>query len=83
MSKITVYSTTTCPYCRMLAEWLDKRGLEYTEYKVDLNPIAAQNMVRISGQMGVPFTTIESDQGSTEGILGFDVAKLNTIFGKA
>lgn len=81
MPKITVYSTTTCPYCKMLVEWLDKNGTEYTEYKVDQNPIAAQNMIRLSGQMGVPFTTIETDDGNTEGVLGFDVNKLNSILG--
>lgn len=62
----------------MLVEWLKKNKLQYTEYKVDKNPIAAQNMVRLSGQMSVPFTTIEED-GDTEKILGFDVPKLTRL----
>jgi hypothetical protein len=53
--KITIYSTTTCPYCVMLKRWLDDKKVAYTDYLVDQNPIAAQNMVRLSGQMGVPF----------------------------
>lgn len=57
--KVTVYSTTTCPYCVMLKRWLDEKKIEYTEYMVDKNPVAAQVMVRQSGQMGVPFSTIE------------------------
>lgn len=70
--KITIYSTTTCPYCVMLKNWLDDKKIEYTNYMVDQNPIAAQNMINISGQMGVPFSTVEYGDGQVEKILGFD-----------
>jgi len=73
--KITIYSTRTCGYCVMLKKWLDDKSVKYTVYNVDENPIAAQNMVRLSGQMGVPFSTIEYDDGKTENILGFDRPK--------
>ncbi len=80
MNKVTVYSTTTCPYCVMLTRWLNDKRIDFTEYKVDLNPIAAQHMISLSGQMGVPFTTIEHD-GETTKILGFDLLKLQTAIG--
>lgn len=80
MKKITVYSTTTCPYCKMLTRWLDDKKIDYTEYKVDKNPFAAQAMVNLSGQMGVPFTTIEDDGGDMVKVLGFDVQKLQATF---
>lgn len=73
--KVTIYSTTTCPYCNMLKHWLDEKKVAYTDYLVDRNPIAAQNMVHLSGQMGVPFSTIEHDDGSMEKIIGFDRAR--------
>ncbi len=76
MNKITVYSTMTCPYCVMLTRWLDEKDIEYTEFKVDQNPVAAQNMVRISGQMGVPFTTIEKADGNVEKVVGFDPRRI-------
>lgn len=56
----------------MLKRWLDDKKIAYTDYLVDQNPFAAQNMVQLSGQMGVPFTTIENEDGSMEKILGFD-----------
>lgn len=56
----------------MLTQWLKGKQVDYTEYKVDLNPIAAQNMINLSGQRGVPFTTIEKDDGSMVKIVGFD-----------
>lgn len=77
--KITIYSTKTCAYCTMLKEWLDNKKVEYTAYNVDENPIAAQNMMLISKQTGVPFTTIELDDGKTEQILGFDRQKFSQI----
>lgn len=78
--KITVYSTTTCAYCMMLKRWLDDQKIVYTNYLVDHNPVAAQNMVRLSGQMGVPFSTIEFDDGSMEKIIGFDQNRFELAF---
>lgn len=75
MKKVTVYSTTTCPYCVMLKRWLKDKNIEFTEYKVDKNRYAAQMMIDLSGQMSVPFTTIE-DGGEMTKILGFDTKKL-------
>lgn len=80
--KITIYSTTTCPYCMMLKRWLDEKKIEYTDYMVDKNPIAAQAMVRYSGQRGVPFSTIEHGDGSVDKILGFDRAQFEKSLAK-
>lgn len=70
--KITIYSTKTCGYCHMLKSWLQDKKIKFTDYSVDINPIAAQQMINISGQMGVPFSVIEKDDGSLVNILGFD-----------
>ena len=80
--KVTLYTTKTCGYCRMLKSWLGSKGVSYTEYGVDVNPVAAQNMIRLSGQMGVPFTTVEKDDGEMVGVLGFDRPMLESLFGK-
>jgi len=79
--KITIYSTKTCGYCHALKAWLQEKQIDFTDYSVDINPIAAQNMVRISGQMGVPFSVIEKDNGSTVNILGFDRQRFSTELG--
>ncbi len=77
--KITVYTTATCGYCQMLKRWLQDKNIAFTEYRVDQNPIAAQNMINLSGQMGVPFTTITGEDGEVKKILGFDVPKLESL----
>ena len=80
--KITIYSTKTCAYCNMLKKWLDEKSITYSVYSVDENPMAAQNMVRISGQMGVPFSTIEYEDGQIVNILGFDRQKFDAALAK-
>lgn len=35
---IKVYSTTTCPYCHALMDWLDDLGVEYEEVDATGNP---------------------------------------------
>ncbi len=83
MTKVNVYSTKTCPYCTMLKRWLDSKGVAYTNYNVDEDGRAANEMISLSGQMGVPFTTIEDDEGKVSKVLGFDVPKLEALFNKA
>ena len=80
--KITIYSTTKCPYCVMLKRWLDEKGIKYDNYFVDKNPYAAQMMVSQSGQMGVPFSTIEHDDGTIDKILGFDRERFSAALAK-
>lgn len=80
--KVTVYSTTTCPYCVMLKKWLKDKGVTFEDYMVDKNPYAAQMMIQQSGQVGVPFSTVEHDDGTVDKILGFDREKFTAVLAK-
>ena len=80
---ITVYSTTTCPYCKMLKDYLKERSLSFTEKLVDLDETAKTEMVASSGGfLGVPFVAITKDDGTKETVVGFDKGKISTILGK-
>lgn len=81
--KVTIYSTKTCVYCKMLKDWLDNNSIEYTNYNVEDNPFAAQMMMIQSGQRGVPFSTIEYDDGSIEKILGFYRPRFEALLGSS
>lgn len=72
---ITIYSTPTCPYCKMAKEFLDEHSIEYKDIDVSVDQKAAELMVEKSGQMGVPVITIEKDDSETI-LLGFDKEKL-------
>lgn len=81
MNSVLIYSTTTCPYCKMLKEYLDEKQIKYENIFVDQDQQAAERMVQESGQMGVPVTKITTPEGKTEYILGFDKPKINELLG--
>lgn len=56
---ITVYSTQTCPYCVLAKRYLTAKGVEYKDVDVGVDRAAAMEMVKKSGQMGVPVIEID------------------------
>jgi len=80
--KITVYSTTTCPYCKMLKDYLSEKGFAFEEKLIDTDERIRLEMEKISGGfLGVPFVVIEKDNLTKETIFGFDKGKLNLSLG--
>mgnify|MGYP000521895116 CR=1 FL=1 len=51
---VTVYTTPSCGYCNLAKDWLRKQKIPFTEYNVASDTRKAEEMVRKSGQMGVP-----------------------------
>lgn len=56
--KVLIYSTPTCPYCHMAKEFLDKNKIAYKDFNVADDAKARDEMVKKSGQMGVPVLEI-------------------------
>ncbi|MFB0534769.1 MAG: Uxx-star family glutaredoxin-like (seleno)protein [Anaerolineae bacterium] len=54
-----VYTTPTCGFCQQVKAYLNQRGVPFTEYDVSQDPQAATEMVRLSGQQGVPVVVID------------------------
>ncbi len=65
----------------MQKDYFADKGVEYTEILVDEHPDEAMKMIEISGQMGVPFTVIDKDNGERVTILGFDKSRLQSELG--
>lgn len=74
IKQVTVYSTPTCSWCTTLKSYLNKNNIRYTDIDVSKNEAASQEMVRRSGQQGVPQTLI-----GAETVIGFDKAKINRL----
>lgn len=74
---VTVYSTTTCPWCDRAKAYLKQNGVPFVDIDVAKDYNAAMEMVRVSGQQGVPVTVADG-----EVILGFDQAKLARLAAK-
>jgi len=69
--KIRVFSTSACPYCYTLKEFLKEHNFNFEEIDVASNEPALQEMIEKSGQMGVPVTEINN-----EIVIGFDKEKI-------
>lgn len=78
---VKLYSSTTCPYCSMEKAWLDQNNIEHEIVLVDKDRQAADDMVKKTGQMGVPVTEIGYEDDEPEYILGFDRDHLGQILG--
>ena len=58
----------------MVKEFLSQRGTGFEERDISRDPSAAQELVRSTGQMGVPVTVIDG-----QAIVGFDRARLEQL----
>lgn len=76
MANVKVYSTPTCPYCKMVKQFLKENNIEFEDVDVASNQTAAQEMVKKSGQMGVPVLDIDGQI-----VVGFDKGKIKQLLG--
>lgn len=72
-ANVTVYSTTWCGFCHQAKKYFDSIGVKYTDINVEEDQKAAEDMVKKTGQMGVPVIEIGS-----EVIVGFDKPKIDS-----
>ncbi|HLC82557.1 MAG TPA: glutaredoxin domain-containing protein [Bacteroidia bacterium] len=71
MTKVKIYSTPTCPFCKRAKEFFKKHNVEYEDVNVAENEKSRDEMVEKSGQMGVPVIEI-----GDKIIVGFDEQEL-------
>lgn len=69
---ITVYSTTWCGFCHQAKAYFDSIGVKYKDIDVEKDQKASEEMVKKTGQMGVPVIEI----GDTT-IVGYDRPKID------
>ena len=56
---VKVYSTATCPYCKMTKAFLAENNIAFKDVDVGQDRDAAKEMVEKSGQMSVPVVDID------------------------
>lgn len=61
MANVVVYSSAHCPYCVMAKQLLDRKGVVYTEIRVDMDPQKRQEMMKKSRQRTVPQIFINNE----------------------
>lgn len=76
---VILYSTTMCPVCGMVRDFLTTMNIEFKEVNVDLNPIAMIKLIGKTHRLSVPQTNI-----SGEWVFGFNpVGMLEALNAKA
>ena len=73
---VTVYSTQVCPWCRRVKNYLRSVGVSYRDIDVGRDQAAAQELVRRSGQTGVPQVEIDGRI-----VVGFDQPRIDALLG--
>jgi len=64
---VKVYSTPTCPYCRMAKDFLKQNKIPFEDIDVSVDKKLVNEMFERSGQLGVPVIDINGKV-----IVGFD-----------
>jgi len=74
---VKIYSTPTCPYCKIAKEYLKEKNIEFENINVAEDQKAAEEMIKKSGQMGVPVIDI-----SGKIIVGFNKEEIEKELNK-
>ena len=64
----------------MAKAFLKENEVEYTEYNVAEDAEKREEMMKVSGQMGVPFIVIGEGE-EEEGMIGFNEGKMRELLG--
>ena len=72
--QVIIFSTPTCSWCRKAKGYLKENKVKFREVDVSRDQKAARDMVRKSGQQGVPQIWINNYP-----IVGFDKAKIDRM----
>ena len=73
---VVVYSTPTCSWCNRIKDYFKANNIRFRDIDVSKNQKAAEEMVKRSGQQGVPQTLIGGQI-----IIGFDKPKIDKLLG--
>lgn len=73
---VTVYSTPSCSWCNTLKTWLQKNNIRYADIDISRDQRAAEELVKRSGQQGVPQTDINGQI-----VVGFNQPRLKELLG--
>lgn len=72
--KATIYTTPSCSFCVKAKNYFKKIGLPFTEYDITKDEKRREELIKKSGQMGVPVIFLKGKK-----IIGFDQSKVDKI----
>ncbi len=72
--KIIVFSTPTCSWCVKVKQYIKQKGYTYKDVDVSKDERALRDMIRKTGQQGVPQLWING-----KAVVGFDRTKIDQL----
>ncbi|MCC7500416.1 glutaredoxin family protein [Candidatus Nomurabacteria bacterium] len=78
MKNVTIYTTPTCHFCKMAKDFFAEKNVEFTAFDVTTDAAKREEMIQMTGQLGVPVIVIGEDI-----MVGFDRAKIADKLGIA
>jgi len=77
MTDTTVYSTSTCPFCKQLKDYLAGKNIPFKEVLVESGAEALKEYNTVAdGFAGVPFTVMKKEDNSVVKVKGFNQEEL-------
>lgn len=76
-ARITLYTTPTCPWCRVARRYLADRGIVYVEVDVAVDRAGMREMVLMTAQHGVPVIKV-----GEKAMVGWNVEEFERLFAK-
>jgi glutaredoxin 3 len=73
-TSVTIYSTPVCHFCHAAKDFFQANNVAFTDHDVAADAEKRQEMIDLTGQMGVPVIKIGDDI-----IIGFDEPKLREL----
>lgn len=74
--RVVIYTSSSCPWCAAAKAYLSKNRIPFREINVSQNPSAAAELVKRTGQTGVPQLDIDGTF-----VVGFDRPKIDKLLG--
>ena len=74
--RVIIFTTPTCSYCNLAKQYFRRNKIRFRDVDISKDAAAARDVVRRSGQMGVPVIDIGGKI-----IVGFDKPKINQLLG--
>lgn len=68
---VKIYTTPSCVYCRMSKDFFQQNSIQFEELNVATDAAAREEMIKKSGQFGVPVIDIDGEL-----VIGFDRGRL-------
>ncbi|MCK4338918.1 MAG: NrdH-redoxin [Candidatus Cloacimonetes bacterium] len=72
--KVIVFTSPYCSWCKRVKSYLQQNRIRFTEVDVTKNTSAARDIVKRTGQQGIPVTLVNNRP-----VIGFDKAKLDRL----